>query len=66
MLDLPNTVLIPHITKRQLRRIEMGESNNSIETFLDGHNPPNELYKNNLAFFIRVKNSVHTSSFNFY
>ena len=45
LLDLPNTILIPHMGSATVEgRIEMGEKVIiNIKTFIDGHNPPNRI-----------------------
>ena len=44
-MDLPNTILIPHMGSATVEgRIEMGEKVIvNIKTFIDGHNPPNRI-----------------------
>ncbi len=45
LLNLPNTILIPHMGSATVEgRIEMGEKVIiNIKTFIDGHNPPNRI-----------------------
>ena len=45
LLELPNTILIPHMGSATIEgRIEMGEKVIiNIKTYIDGHNPPNRI-----------------------
>ena len=57
LLDLPNTILIPHMGSATVEgRIEMGEKVIvNIKTFIDGHNLQIELYKYYFSLLIGLK-----------
>ena len=56
LLDLPNTILIPHMGSATVEENRNGRKIIvNIKTFIDGHNPPNELYKYYFSLLVYLK-----------